>query len=370
MSINTIINAATLAITAWSIADSLGHKPEDPDKQVSVSLFTGIAPNAGGSVPHLAVWDGGGSRIGQYKGDANGHIDENGSKSFTISPTQNGGHQATPEYLLVVMQETDAICLSGLAVSGNGDQWTWTGDMGYTCGAQWYPSKRTIGTSNIPIKCVWLDSDHSNGIIAKGLSLHMPSFAGDQGLVDQYKEDQRRLCQNSARMTFQPEPVVPDSIPRFFKHAPEYDDTGALKKPNEGIDRGTRAYPDGTNFHIHDTKKRRHARDVNPQGLNVTGVKNVMPGHVVISNLEGHSAKEVCEHPNSLGPDFVNKNEGIFCDMETGKWWPLCDEKTGTDEACFDLDTKTMKNYKPGSVQTRNEGHPVPQKEYNSHEEW
>jgi hypothetical protein len=47
---------------------------------------------------------------------------------------------------------------------------------------------------------------------------------------------------------------------------------GALKKPDQGEDRKSRAYPDGTDMNIHDTRKR-HANDLNGRSkLNVRGV--------------------------------------------------------------------------------------------------
>ncbi|KAL2824457.1 hypothetical protein BDW59DRAFT_162347 [Aspergillus cavernicola] len=45
---SVIINAAGLAITAWSIVDHLGSKTPDPEKDIQVSLFVGDAPNLGG----------------------------------------------------------------------------------------------------------------------------------------------------------------------------------------------------------------------------------------------------------------------------------------------------------------------------------
>ena len=373
---NVILNTGMLVTGIISLAEILKPAP-DPDKQTSIAIVTGDANNAGGSIPHIAVWDRDGKRIGQYTGDANGHIDEKGTKSITIDNYQNGHKGAQPEYISIVMQETDAICLSAVMVSGDSAQWSWTGDMGYTCGAQWYESKFTVGASNSPPRCVWLDSDHTNGIVAKGLSMHIRDFSGDQALVDQYKADQRRLCQNSARMTFQPEPIVPDSMIPFFHPPLDYvragdggSTGGALKKPDQGIDRKTRSYPDGTNMKIHDTGKR-HARDMTPRtGKHVKRITNNQPGHLVISNIPGHSAKELCEHPNSLGPDFVSTVENVFCDMTAEKWWPLCDA-THTSR-CFDLEHQTMRGDGPGGKQSRAEKSaiPVPEKTYETSKVW
>ncbi|KAH0564729.1 hypothetical protein GP486_001876 [Trichoglossum hirsutum] len=375
---NAIINTGILIGTVISL---IPQKPANPDKQTTVILATGDAPNAGGSVPHIAVWDGNGNRIGQFKGDANGHIDDKGTMSFTIDNDQNGGRSAQPEYISIVMQETDAICISAVVAMGDSAQWTWTGDLGFTCGAQWYPSQFPVGASNNPPRCAWIDSDHTNGIVAKGLSMHIRDFSGDPDLVQQYMEDQRRLCQNSARMTFQPEPIVPDSVIPFFNPPLQYERAsdggshgsdpstgGALKKPNQGIDRKTGAYPDGTDMSIHDTRKR-HARDITPRNStassNVKG-KNNRPGHLTISHISGHSAKELCEHPNSLGPDFVSTVEKIFCDMETGKWWPLCDATN--NQCCFDLDHQTMRGEGPNVKRTSAE--PVPEKQYKTSKVW
>lgn len=379
---NTIINVAGfLVLTAFSVAPLLKQAP-DPDKQTSVTIVTGDAGNAGGSIPHIAIWDRDGNRIGQYKGDRNGHIDGSTSKSFTIEPYQHGGKQAQPEYISIVMQENDAICISAVIATGNGAQWTWTGDMGYTCDAQWYNSQFPVGNTNNPPRCVWIDADHTNRCVAKGLSMHIRDFSGDAALVHQYTDDQRRLCQNSARMTFQPD-ITPDSIIPFFDPPLEYErgdagksqDTeastgGSLKRPDQGIDRKSRAYPDSPKMRIRDTG-RKHARDTTPRdSTNIANIKNNRPDHLVISNIPGHSAKELCEHPSSLGPDFVSTVENIFCDMESGKWWALCDA-THSDR-CFDLEHQTMRGDGSGSKQARDEASavPVPEKQYKTSKEW
>lgn len=58
---------------------------------------------------------------------------------------------------------------------------------------------------------------------------------------------------------------------------------------------------------------------------------------MVVSNLEGQSATELCRTEHSYGPDFVSLREGAYCNMDTGEVLPLCtDEIT---EECFDVDT-------------------------------
>jgi hypothetical protein len=173
-------------------------------------------------------------------------------------------------------------------------------------------------------------------------------------------------------MSFNPEPIVPDSFIKFFdpplKYTPNEnaDDpslpstAGALAEPDRGIDRSTSAYPDGTDMNIGKDKKKRHAKDI--RSTKIKGVKNYMHDRLVVSHYDRQSAKELCENPMSLGSDFVSVPEGIFCDMETAKWWPLCD-KENTKE-CFDLNTQSLR------VDGPHKRSDVPVKHYSKHEEW
>ncbi|KAL8865488.1 MAG: hypothetical protein Q9174_006859 [Haloplaca sp. 1 TL-2023] len=107
-----------------------------------------------------------------------------------------------------------------------------------------------------------------------------------------------------------------------------------------------------------------------------------------MSTHEGHSAKELCEHDTSAGPDFVSMKEGLFCDMSEKKLWPLCDgvggkegqgngdiqaisdnnekrEEPAASVSCFDTKTKTMRGAGP---HRRDESIPV--KQYENAEMW
>lgn len=147
------------------------------------------------------------------------------------------------------MTQGDAICLSAIIANGNGGTYTWTGDMGQKCGAEWYESDFAFGNSNVPPKCVWLDSDHTNNIVASAVSVHMTDFAGD--LLGQYMEKNEkgedigdaRLCKNSARMTFSRDWTYQDW--KTFKDPLKFNSSGQFEEPDLGIDREQRAYPDG-----------------------------------------------------------------------------------------------------------------------------
>ena len=122
MSLNFIINAGFLIVPLAIQLGTLSKLPAENSCSVQIQVGKRIdgnaVENAGGSVPHLALWDGDGNRIGQYKGDANGHIRDGDTASYTIYNTQNGDKPAQPDYLSLSMQETDAICITMIFVQG------------------------------------------------------------------------------------------------------------------------------------------------------------------------------------------------------------------------------------------------------------
>jgi hypothetical protein len=366
MAANVLLNTGAIAASLLPLA--FLQKPTDPMKQTSIAIGVG----SGGSVPHVAIWGKDGARITQFKGDANGHICKGETWQTIVDNYQNGKTPANPTYVSVVMQENDAICVAAISVSGNGQQWTWTGDMAYTCGAQWMESDYTFQGSNVPIRCAWLDADHTNGIIAKGMSMHIRDFAPDVGLVAQYSENQDRLCKNSKRFTFWPE-IVPDATIPIFSPPLEYkrnenannpdpqagDTSGALEEPDVGKDREIRAYPDGTDLMGWSPgRKKRHAKDYNSR----RGIKKTLDETLVISHFPSHSAREMCEDPMAFSSDFVSVQEGLFCDMTLRKLWPVC-TTTHTTE-CFDVSGMTL------NIEVPHKRRDVTNKQYTKQYEW
>lgn len=73
---------------------------------------------------------------------------------------------------------------------------------------------------------------------------------------------------------------------------------------------------------------------------------------LVVSEIEGQSAEELCRHPKSRGPDFISRVEMVFCDMTTKTTHPLCEGSVQTD--CFALDHAGQKIKKCGTEQGGN----------------
>ncbi len=114
MAVNVIINLGFLATSFVPL--TFIYKPADPSKQTNIAIGVGN----GGSVPHVAIWDDDGHRVGQYGGNANGHICSKDTMQITIDNKENGMKPANLAYASIVMQENDAICLATIVISGDG----------------------------------------------------------------------------------------------------------------------------------------------------------------------------------------------------------------------------------------------------------
>ncbi|KAF1975770.1 hypothetical protein BU23DRAFT_588384 [Bimuria novae-zelandiae CBS 107.79] len=273
---------------------------------------TAIGVGSGGSVPHVAVWGEDGALISQFRGEADGHICKGETWQTVVDNYQNGMKPANPSYISVVMQKNDAICVAMISVSGNGQ------------------TDYTFEGSNLPIRCAWLDADHTNGIIAKGMSLHIRDFTADSGLVQQYKNNTDRVCKNTARMTFWPD-TVPDATVPIFSPPLQY-----TRNPGEGKDKGNRAYPDWTDLKGWSIgRKKRYAKDSKVR----RGIYKTLSETLVVSHFAQHSAREMCGDPMALSSDFASIQEGLFCDMTLRKLWPLCTSTLTTE--CFDVPNMT-----------------------------
>ncbi|KAL8789582.1 MAG: hypothetical protein Q9195_006759 [Heterodermia aff. obscurata] len=336
------------------------HKKEVTQVQIGIGAGTGGSDvNAGGSVPHVALWDQDGHRIGQYKGSANGHYKAGTANDVIVKNNQNGNKKASPHYLSLVAFEHDGICVSMVAVSGNGVNWGWTGDLAKMCGnADWYPSSYILGDGTSTPSCIWIDSDHTNGIHGAGFSLHMPDFAATDGRRDQLSNNLDTNCKSAPRMTFWYDILPDDEIP-FFNPPLNYTENGADKDPQKVITRQSDLYPS-------DPKLRKRSRHL------IKRDSNLKPEHLVISDLPSHSAKEVCEDPNSLGWDFVSTVEGTYCDISAREWWYLCSDEMPT--GCFDLERQEMRGNAPGhkGLQQRDilSGREFPVKSYQTSDHW
>lgn len=354
---NAIINAGSLLVPFAVSLSSEMQQAKASMSTTTVEILVGMGTNGesgdfGGAFPAISIWNAQGARLGQYMPKKNRKIKAGTSDVATVY--ENEGAAGQPEYLQLTTVNNDAICVTHVVASGNGVSWTWLGDIGYTCGGDWYPSTSKDGTDNYQPKCIWIDADHSDGLHHIAMSMHMPDFNGDSALSDEYDAHKDNLCDSKARfMLWGQLPVNPgyNSIPPMFKPALQYADNGtdkdfkALFKPG-----------------------RVNKRDIQPI-TNSTGNSDGSinrPGHVVISDYKAHCAEDVCNSKTSRGPSFVSTQDGMYCDMSTKTIHPLC--SSAVKYGCFDINTQELigpNRRRPRDLKAREV-----QKQYSTHERW
>jgi hypothetical protein len=211
-----------------------------------------------------------------------------------------------------------------------------------------------------------------------GFTLHMPDFAGNtaSGRINEYRQDSRFLCNSKPRQHFynnlNEEQFSELHCAPIFKDLPVLDPTSGMEDPSKVlVDGDIRCTPKiGDKVTESEIIHLRKFAGVGRNGMQPTyGVKRSRitgkkgEGHadekttqekrqpeqpwpcelnhaVVVPN--GQSAKELCSHPNSAGPDFGNREEGLLCDMCTRKLWPFCSNSVTT--GCFDEQARAIRS--------------------------
>lgn len=343
-----------------------------PPLGTNVEIITGSGPNsqAGGNVPHIALWDDDGSRIGQYhpsKKDKYGEGDD-GDGPILVEHNQNGGKTADPYYVMLSNLENDAICISAITVSNSRISGTFYGDTGYLCGQSWFLSEYRIGANAFKPRCAWLDADHSNGINARALSFHLNDMAANPDKLGEFQENSDTLCKSTPRFSFWGN-LLPDGQIPFFDPKLEY--TMDKSGQGEGVDKDPMSVIDKPGqynravymYQGEKTKRvERARRNIRARGSNQD------PSHLIVTDHAEDDIVEVCNSASSHGFDIVSTAQNVYCDMEAKQLYHVCDGQHVTDN-CFHMETKSI--MPKGGIGARDEfASMVPQKNYTSQAHW
>lgn len=366
------LNAAGLFVPL-ALQAQYANQAEAPKEATAVQIITGSGKGGspGGNVPHIALWDDAGNRIGQYHAGRKEKINDGKHATIIVPHNQNKYEQADPYYIMLSNFEHDAICIAAVTVANQKISGTFYGDTGYMCGQSWFLSENRIGSNFQKPKCVWLDGDHTNGINARAISFHLNDLAPNRDKLAQYQAQPETLCQSTPRFSFWGN-LLPDGIIPFFKPPLQYkeDSTnsgeGADVDLSRVVDRKDQ-YDKSVYLHQGEKKFRLKARTNFRRNSTANG-SNHNPDHLIITDQKDDDVRAVCEHPNSYGWDIVSTVQNLYCDMVHKQLYQVCDGK-GVKDYCFDLKAKTIIPKQGISGRDEFAAH-VPNKAYTSQSHW
>ncbi|KAK3180621.1 hypothetical protein K4F52_008087 [Lecanicillium sp. MT-2017a] len=269
-----------------------------PDRGATVRVKLGLSDDddgaqIDGTIDAIYAWDINNNYLGQSGGS---YIKEGDIHDFIIDQDSGG----TRSEYVGLAAANNALCIAWITVSqlDNTRGGAWTGDIGYNCGNDWYPSTEPAGKLDngdryIPY-CSWLDADHSNDLPYAAMKFSTYSY-GD-GITD--TNDNSRACDAT-----------------IF---------GRDQGPISG-------------------KPAKRSRGLKPR-------QPWMERQLIVSSLAEHYAEIVCSSDTSWGPDFVG-SDGMFCDMGTKTLSPLC--STEEVDGCVNINTTDNTVSKLSSVAKR-----------------
>lgn len=347
--------------------------PQHDAHQTIVRVGVGMSSNSNdetkGNTPGIHLWDIMGRSVGSTYGSPD--ILKDGEFSDISIPFDDGVGRVPSEYISVVNGGDDALCIAYLALTQpDGTKKVWWGDVGKRCDADWYASELKTGDDDYKPACIWIDRDGSNGLHFQGFGLHINDFAATQERANQYNSSKDLMCKSDPR----------------FKMYEKMDSTTLIPTFQPPLEYTTKTLTDVDPAAVMDQKRWVLAK-LPPEGPPdlppVEEKRNDKPSpspspspdpstalrRLIISSSKHHSAQELCDSASSRGPDFISTKEGIFCDMEHKKAYPLCGPQQSS--GCFDQKTHSIKAVVVrGRDATTGAPPPAVQKSYRKPEHW
>ncbi|KAI9766664.1 MAG: hypothetical protein M1839_004787 [Geoglossum umbratile] len=376
------ISFGVLVLSLFPLAKSFF--PEPYKATTVVRIATGLSrsgesdSNTGGNQPGIGVFDSNGERIGFLSG-------------------------TKKEYISVSGGGDDAICISYIAVTTpSGANFQFYGDVPKQCGAAWYHSNTYVTLQQSYTyypSCIWIASSHKDGTrsgnFPEGFAYRIIDFAsGNEARAKQYVDKPETMCQSTPRFKMYNNLTEMNCVPFFnppLQPAADFSDAdlNALKtdgklacdpapgqeltyKKKMELQKGV-CFPRGGCVTGYGVKKRDDELDDELDDESIvpradTKANGCTPGRLVVSNLDAHTATELCNSTTSAGPDFISMKENLYCDMCTHQIWPLC--KDGTQAGCFDKETKAMRPGTGPHARDLLSGRDVPDKKYDTVTVW
>ncbi|KAK1705934.1 LOW QUALITY PROTEIN: uncharacterized protein BDZ83DRAFT_724805 [Colletotrichum acutatum] len=265
----------------------------------------GDLEDAGGVFPDVAIWDDNGNRLGRYRTKLGDKIAQSSERTVKIPNNENKGQISDPQYVML-SHDTDATCIA-------------MGDTGYKCGQA---CQRKFKGDNLMNQCVWLDSDHSHpNFNARAMSFHLRDMLPSPDKLKFYNSELSYMH------------LVPDGIVPFFYPVLKYN-KDSINPKLEGTNESPIAALDRFKYNKDVYTQQGESEKDKRQGSNMD------PDHLVLTEIPGQTAREICEHPNSVGYDIVSFVDRKYCDLTKRKLYDLCAGSITIN--CFDVNNTTV----------------------------
>ncbi|KAM0273611.1 hypothetical protein ACHAQH_008205 [Verticillium albo-atrum] len=404
--VTTTLGVIAGSITILAFADTFPFVAKDPSK-VHVNLAVAlnhhdgkpwyIENDAGGEMPYFFNYDHLGTYIGWWENRAWGpgtqgwHVANGAVKNLKVHLSKPG----SPHYT-VFQAHANAICVAWTSMRWKtGEEFLFLGDIAKTCGEPWYYSgvkAPTVEHHEPP--CFWIGSVQHRfgkwkGVHPWGFQINWPAYRAyeweaqpdwKRTALDRegtmYVRD--RFCDENGSVFRANRPRTNreitdwnkgllrgnltdrlDLIQRWgdvFREHGVFAD-GLASKYTDANPRGDfagraarRGLPDddGEPTHVHhdlhiglDAEDHGNRRPW-PRNLD----RSPWAEALVVESFPSNSAAGLCNSESSFGPDFVNTQEGLFCDMSEKRLYPVCGSDTAksleSKDACFDVDNQQL----------------------------
>ena len=350
-----LVGPATEAITQiinlgtsidWGFGDSDNKGGENNIINIGVGFYeSGDQDNFGGDPLVVSGYTGEGSYIGT--GHMGGHMDE-GQPSSTILDNTGDVGDVQARQLMIQQGGSDAVCIAYIELSWLGNLFSgWTGEFGEMCEQDWYYSSATWGfnpdgTPYTP-NCMWIDGGKDKSHPLEEFSANMDYLlAGGATVIPGDANSTATYCSTAFKFAASTTDNHNSAVPAGLGGS-----SGVGSGPNFRRRSRIHGNHDVPIYPANTTGSSPTGATTGTASPQVTGTLRTNRGsssRLVVSSVPKHSAKHLCSHSRSRGPDLVSLDEGVYCDMTHRISYPLCSETITMD--CFSYDKSAKKVYK------------------------
>ncbi|RTE83301.1 hypothetical protein BHE90_002158 [Fusarium euwallaceae] len=281
-----VIGILGAVASVFTILDSIfNNVPKGRNSIVSIRAALDKKDGSGtmgGRIGLIRTWNNNRDKLGEASNRKIGTGD-----LIEVQVSQKNGQQAT---YVSLHASNDAVCIAYVVITWvGGERYAWLGDFGRVCGLPWYPSNVYVDNGKHQPTCTWIDGDGTNGLFAKSISIHFPTFAHEPNKP--YSKDPKSYCGIQGLLGYQDlEMRRPVPVPNNRK------------------------------------------RVIGPQRRSASDTR------VVVTKEAGYNTTDLCTSETSWGPDFVSLDEGLYCDMDSRELLSVCQEDKDV-VPCFDAET-------------------------------